>query len=313
MCYILSGEIMNNLYWSIYKNLENELLSLTYQIHFDDNQLKIYSTKFVDLLLRISIEIESISKDLYKKNGGELNLLDRLGNVRDLFFDTDCLNYLNNIWNICDKEVSIIALNTFFSKKENITIKPLLDANKRGKNIWKKAYQAVKHNREENLKQANLKNCIWALASLFILNLYYLDDKNLLNEQNCSSLLFSPKRSYVVFEEPTGKYDISVYNSCVILEIYNNKIYNEICKSRLEENKKLMEILITSNEFHNYKKQNPILHFENMNIYEMFLKVGGQEFAREKFSLVEHKPERLHINSKKFPVLNKNQKIYTLE
>ena len=35
----------NNLYWAVYKNLEREVLELANIIHFDDDQLKVYSIK----------------------------------------------------------------------------------------------------------------------------------------------------------------------------------------------------------------------------------------------------------------------------
>ena len=56
---------MINLYWPIYKNLEREFIELSNWIHIDDNQLSIYSVKISELLIRCSVEIESISKDLY--------------------------------------------------------------------------------------------------------------------------------------------------------------------------------------------------------------------------------------------------------
>ena len=59
-----------NLYWSVYKNLEKEFLELTNFIHFSDDQLKVYSMHIADLIVRCSIEIESISKELYFELGG---------------------------------------------------------------------------------------------------------------------------------------------------------------------------------------------------------------------------------------------------
>lgn len=37
---------MTNPYWSVYKNLEKEIVELSNLVHFDDNQLSIYSVKF---------------------------------------------------------------------------------------------------------------------------------------------------------------------------------------------------------------------------------------------------------------------------
>jgi hypothetical protein len=63
---------MSNLYWSIYKNLERDVIDLSNHIHFNDEQLAVYSTKIAELLIRCSIEIESISKDLYENEGGNM-------------------------------------------------------------------------------------------------------------------------------------------------------------------------------------------------------------------------------------------------
>lgn len=83
---------MTNLYWSIFKNLEKEVISLSEFVHFDDNQLSIYSAKIAELLIRCSVEIESISKDLYFRLGGTIPT------DRDLYFDTDCLQLLEDNW-----------------------------------------------------------------------------------------------------------------------------------------------------------------------------------------------------------------------
>jgi hypothetical protein len=59
-----------NIYWPVYKNIESEFNNLMFNIHIDDNQLNVYSSKITDLILRSSAEIESLSKELYKLNGG---------------------------------------------------------------------------------------------------------------------------------------------------------------------------------------------------------------------------------------------------
>ena len=76
-----------NFYWPIFKNLENEFSKLMYDIHIDDEQLNVYSSKISDLILRSAIEIESISKELYYSNGGT-----ECGNIR---YDDVAIKYLN--------------------------------------------------------------------------------------------------------------------------------------------------------------------------------------------------------------------------
>src|SRR5690606_42036118 len=90
---------MTNLYWAVYKNLEKEVIRLSEYVHFDDNQLSIYSVKIAELLIRCSVEIESISKELYFKLGGTLPI------DRDLYFDTDCLQFLEDNWLLSKKKV----------------------------------------------------------------------------------------------------------------------------------------------------------------------------------------------------------------
>ncbi|WP_031425412.1 hypothetical protein [Flavimarina sp. Hel_I_48] len=163
---------MINLYWPIYKNLEKELVELSNLIHFDDEQLSVYSVKISELLIRCSVEIEAIAKDLYLHNGGVKP------NNNDLYFDTDCLKFLEEKWNLSEKKIAISSSNFFFLKIENRVLSPLKKAFKRGSSgsNWKKAYQAVKHNRTANLQKGNIENLIQAMAALFILNLYFRND-----------------------------------------------------------------------------------------------------------------------------------------
>jgi len=162
-----------NLYWSVYKNLEKEVLVLANQIHFDDIQLKVYSVKIAELLIRCSVEIESIAKDLFLANGGTMPT------GRDLYFDTDCMELLENKWLISKKQVLVSAQNFYFTNTSNRIITPLNKSNKRGTSgsDWKKAYQAVKHNRTFSLSKGNIKNLIRAMGALYLLNIYFKADK----------------------------------------------------------------------------------------------------------------------------------------
>lgn len=175
---------MNNYFWPIYKNIEDEILLLSNSIIFDDKQLTTYSTKICELIIRCSVEIESIAKELYKLNGGEMNLCDANGKNRDLYFDTDCINKLQNDWNICDKKIFVSSENFYF--KTFTEIVPLNNCNSRGKGKWKKAYQSLKHDRVNSIRKANMGNLIFAMGALYILNLYY---KNVQCKQKYSDIL----------------------------------------------------------------------------------------------------------------------------
>lgn len=102
---------MTNLYWPVYKNLEREVIQLSNQIHFDDNQLSIYSVKIVELLIRCSVEIEAISKELFLTNGG---VEPQDGN---LYFDTDCIAYIENKWLLSKKKNHCFFFKFIFPKR----------------------------------------------------------------------------------------------------------------------------------------------------------------------------------------------------
>ena len=159
----------NNLYWNVYKSLERELLSLAEIIHIDDSQLDVYSMKIADLLIRTTVEIESISKELYFREGGTKP------DDKDLYFDTDCLALLESKWSLSKKVVMVSSPILYLEGNDNIYLTPLHKAYKRGTSSsdWQKAYQAVKHNRAKSLKKGNLKHFIRSLGALFILNIYY--------------------------------------------------------------------------------------------------------------------------------------------
>ena len=157
-----------NMYFPIYQSLEEETLKLTHDIQFTDDQLKVYSLHIGNLIIRCAIEIESISKDLYKWLGGSAN---------KPYFDADCLKLLVNKWKIDKKELQIKNANMYFSKKHS-TLMPLLKSHIKGSggSEWKSAYQGIKHNRSKEIKRANIENLLNALGALYILNLYYNDE-----------------------------------------------------------------------------------------------------------------------------------------
>ena len=164
---------MTQLYWQVYLNLERELLGLADTIYIDDVQQDVYSMRIADQLIRTVIEIEALAKELYLTNGG--------ADVPDeeMFFDTVCMAYLDGLWNLERKIVQVVSPNIYFEKDENRILRPLHKASKRGTSSadWNKAYQAVKHNRVKELSKGSLKHLLHGMAALYVLNLYYRDEK----------------------------------------------------------------------------------------------------------------------------------------
>ena len=96
-----------NLFWPVYKRIEDEVLNVANTVLFDDNQLDVYSLTIGDLLIRCVVEVEAISKELYFRLGGNPNPVDKDGNNRDLHFDTDCIKLLVDTWTLNKKKLQI--------------------------------------------------------------------------------------------------------------------------------------------------------------------------------------------------------------
>lgn len=154
------------LHWNMYKNLEQEFLSLAEAVHIDDKQVNVFSLKIAELLIRAATEIESIAKDLYIAVSNQ-----PVG--RGTYFDTDCLKYLNEKWHLEKRVIYVNCHFVYFEDESNKMFAPLKKASVQGACDWKKAYQAVKHNGRMSIEKGSLKNFMKALAALYLLNVYY--------------------------------------------------------------------------------------------------------------------------------------------
>ena len=234
---------MTRLYWQVYKNLEREFQSLAETIFINDRQQDVYSMKIADLLIRTAIEIEALSKELYLLNGGDANIPDE-----SMYFDTVCINHLNNLWNLDAKVAIVVSPDIYFEEVQNKTLRPLHHAHKRGKCDWKKAYQDVKHNRMKRLDRGNIKHLLHGLAALFILNLYYKDEhitklkeseKNHIDASFGSSL-FCVRIHQTQGLNATGKYlKGQDFDECVYLQDYESETKQRAINAMLKFNEYL--------------------------------------------------------------------------
>lgn len=315
--------VIPNLYWSVYKNLEKEFLELANFIHICDDQLDIYSMHIADLIVRCAIEIEAISKELYKSLGGNMSPVDNDGNPRDLYFDTDCLNLLEQHWKLSKKKITVSAATVYLTKPENTVILPLHKAYKRGTSgsKWKQAYQAVKHDRKESLKSATIKNLLYALGALYILNLYYKDERIdigrvYLGDNNFDSRVGSEifsTFSYKATALSMGKHmndgcilttDNQIDESIFIVK-YDNKSIREMHKNFCLDTKITEQRFSNSPIIANYLSSHP--ECEELSINEICMKAGGIGLLQ---SIVCFDHAREEKSSRTEAVLNKHTSIY---
>ena len=235
---------MTNIYWPVYKNIESELNRLTFDIHIDDNQLNVYSSKITDLILRAAIEIESISKDLYLTNGGT-----KSDNIK---YDEVAIKHLNKIWKLDKKVVILSSLNCF---QTNRILKPFIKSEQRtgGNRLtfsWNNAYQNLKHDRSNSLKFGSIKYLFDIMSALYILNIYYKglaynlekDNKAINFQLNQGSNIFSIKlHKFTSYNHPKESYGIkSDFDEYIYLVKHRDESRNSLNQA----NKKLGEIIL---------------------------------------------------------------------
>lgn len=171
--------MQQNLFFPVYKQLEKELDELSYFITFDKKQLKTYSIKISELLLRTVSEIENISKELCKRE--KIKFYDKNKHIRKVVYFNDYFEKLEDLFLLSKKYVSFdldnCNENIFdvklvpFKKDKTYTL------NGKTKSIWSwyYAYNKIKHDRVKFFRYANLECLIKSLAALFLLNIYYLN------------------------------------------------------------------------------------------------------------------------------------------
>lgn len=310
-----------NLYWSVYKNLEKEFLELANFIHFSDDQLKVYSMHIADLIVRCSIEIESISKELYFELGGDKNPLDENRNKRDLYFDTDCLELLERKWHITKKHVIVSAPTFYFLNESNKIFAPLHKANKRGSSgsKWKQAYQAVKHNRKESLKKATIENLMYAMGALYILNLYYKDEiipigriyrsNNSFDNRVGSDIFSISTYSATSLSMSTIMGDDSIQSSneldsAVYIIKYDDESFKEMYENFCKDNEITINNFKQSQKISNYLQTHPEYVVKSIN--ETCMDIGGIDLLQR---IVSFRNTRSN-DTKTEAILNKHGNIY---
>lgn len=313
-----------NLFWPVYKSLEKEVLKLADYIHFSDDQTKVYSIHIADLIVRCSIEIEAISKELYIGLGGNTTPTNDDGSKRDLYFDTDCLELLEEKWKLGKKQIMISASTFYFMNDQNNILTPLKKANKRGSSgsKWKQAYQSVKHSRKVSLKKATIENLLNAMGALYILNLYYREEKF-----NIGCFYMGNKE----FDNSVGSEMFSVFtykatglsmkqhmdDSCIInligndidRSIYIIKYDDKLFKEMEEDYRKDYEI--TMNNFYNsieisrFLEANP--DYEVRTVSETCMDAGGINLL-ERIRCSKHQQQNKSIKTE--AIINKHTNIY---
>ena len=313
-----------NLYWPVYLNLEKEFLKLADCIHFSDDQLGVYSMHIADLIVRCAVEIEALSKELYGMLGGDMDPVDDEGKPRDLYFDTDCLELLEQKWMLSQKEITVSAINFYFTDEKNRVLTPLNKANKRRKSgsKWKRAYQAVKHDRRKSLKKATIENLLHAMGALYILNLYYKNERidigrvylsdhdfdnrvgsDIFSASSCQATMLSmaPHMDDTCIMPALG----DELNKAIYVIKYDDKSFREMHKNCCLDNKITQKRFSESPEIAKYLSEHPECAEKSIN--EICVAAGGFGLLSR---IVYLENSRRETDTRMEAMLNKHEGIY---
>ena len=148
---------LENRYWNYYKHIEDQFMETNKYVYFDKDNFNVYSYAYISLLLIIGSEVDVLFKEICgypdEKNKN-------MGNYKQDVF--------NKIPDLDKQEVEI----AYFGLK----ILPFKDLTSPNGMTWWKNYNSVKHNRQTNIKLANLETVLIALAALFLLNRFVISD-----------------------------------------------------------------------------------------------------------------------------------------
>lgn len=247
----------SDIFWQTYLNLEKEAIEVSKYIFVTDEviknkngvsvtencytQIETFSPYIADLLVRTCVQIEAVSKELYFDNGGE-----KARGDSTVLFDDDCLRLIDKLWSTHSKSVLVVAPFFNLTKEEHRILKPLKEAHRRHE-YWEKAYQAVKHDRYSYLYMGNVKAFIQALAALYLLNVYFRNEKWTLRYEDVRKRDYSMGSSLFAVNPPVldalweGN-EVRESDSPFVVR-YQDAVYQQIDDIRKKENDALSEFM----------------------------------------------------------------------
>lgn len=140
-------------YWNYYIHLEQQFMAIEPYVFFDRTNFAVYSYEFVSQLQAIGAEVDVLLKVLCGYPGDKSK---KMYHYRQ--------DILQSYPNIAEQSVDV----RYF----NISLAPFSDMATGLK--WWQNYNAIKHDRQNNMDMANLETVLTALAGLFLLNRYLL-------------------------------------------------------------------------------------------------------------------------------------------
>jgi len=183
----VSEEIKDNfergIFWELYKDLERQFQSFLEYVPYLEGNENVCSFKLLNLILGIGGHVDSAFKEMayypgFSKNEGAQEILNILKksekNVKE--GKAPITVPISLPLKVFNKEYRISKEKIIFKRlPEGELITPFHPCNPRTKAPeWWEIYNGLKHHVSINLKKANLRNTLHALAGAFLLNVRHI-------------------------------------------------------------------------------------------------------------------------------------------
>lgn len=180
------------LFFQIYQSLEKELLDMTDYIHFSERNLNVYSVKLANFILRANVETESLLKELLKRTDYYNGLSS--DKEKNKALEKRSYTEVNSVYNLDKKTIYIASEIFYFQGEYSEPFKPF-EYEKNGKNSYE-IYNAIKHDKVNNLEKADLETAINMLGTIFILNLCFYPSLAY-KKDNDRSKIFRGRKAFI--------------------------------------------------------------------------------------------------------------------
>ena len=158
-----------NICWRYYKLLEKSFVDILLYVELDKRNYSTFSYEFVRQLQSIGAEVDSVLKVICVFENNERKTM------------TDyCPLVLKKYADITTREIMVrdMKIVPFCNWKKSNPTSSL---------FWYEAYNETKHGRTGDFRKANLKNTLYALAGLYLLEMYYFREIAQLDEPDVPS------------------------------------------------------------------------------------------------------------------------------
>lgn len=149
-------------YWNYYLLLEEKFLNTLKYVELHENNFDTYSNEYASLICTIGAELDSVFKAFCCFKQTDYKTIKDYGN----YIKTHYPRVLTLQVKVREKGILISPLDI----KQNVI-------NNSKTLFWWQAYDNIKHSRSKNEKDGNLRNTLYLLATLYLLEMFYMSKK----------------------------------------------------------------------------------------------------------------------------------------